>query len=79
VQTNNGRLPMTEQQFLKRLARFITEERDGVSAYARHMGVSRSFISEVKNGRKPATAEIMADIGFERVKKTTISYVKSGG
>lgn len=67
---------MNESQFAIRLSRFITEEKGGVTAYARELGVSKSLVSDIKRGAKPPIKPILEDMGFERIKKVTVKYQK---
>lgn len=67
---------MNEKQFAIKLSRFITEEKNGVSAYAKELGVSKSLVSDIKRGSKPPTKAILEDMGFERIKKVTVKYQK---
>lgn len=42
-------------------------------AYAKHLGVSQAYLSDVINGRRDVSAELALLLGFERV----TTYVKA--
>jgi transcriptional regulator with XRE-family HTH domain len=68
-------LTMKEQDLIKKLKGHIYSEYGSARAFAREVGLSNTYISQVLNGDKPLTDTILAHVGFKKV--VTIDYVKA--
>ncbi len=46
------------------------------SAYAEHLGISDAMVSSVVNGKKKPSKVILEDLGYEKVRVLTYTYIK---
>ena len=64
---------MSPEQFQKKIVKFV-DERGGVNATARKLGVSCAFVSQVYNGHKLPTDVFLDAMGY--TKEIKLSYEK---
>lgn len=64
---------MSPYQFQKKIIRFV-DSGGGVSAVAKRLGVSPTFVSQVYNEKKQPSDNFIAAMGYEREIKIIVDY-----
>lgn len=64
---------MTPEQFQKKIVKWV-DSGGGVSATARRLGVSPTYISQVYNGLKQPSDKLIGLMGYSREIKVTVNY-----
>lgn len=57
---------LSNEQLRQRIEDRISEI-GSQSAWARHLGVSKAFVSNVMSGHRQASSKMLSDLGLERV------------
>lgn len=71
---------MNKDKFLIEMNKFMNAKyqnfRSPINAMSLDLGVSRQYIGQVLNGRKPPSETILKWIGYKKTSNVTVTYTK---